>query len=72
MGSPGGSCPWVGEPQALAVPPVCKTCCDVLCLIPPRVYAEHKEPKGPQGFEARLACRAFLDPVEQRGPRDLM
>ncbi|XP_009575669.1 PREDICTED: collagen alpha-1(I) chain-like [Fulmarus glacialis] len=37
-----------------------------------RVHAEHKEQKGPQGFGARSACRAFPAPEEQRGPRDQM
>ena len=72
LGSPGGFCPWVGEPQALDVPLVCKPCCDVLCLIPPRVHAEHKDQKGPQGFGARSACRALPAPEEWRGPRDQM
>lgn len=72
MGSPGGSCLWVGKPQALAVPPVGKPCCDVLHLIPPRVHVEHKEQKGPQGLEARSACRAFPAPEEQQGPEDQM
>ena len=72
MGSPGGFLRTAGEPQALAVPPVCKPCCDMQCLPPPRAHVEHEEQKGPQGFGVRLACRAFPAPEEQRDPRDQM